>query len=67
MALDPKIWGPHYWFVLHTIALNYPLHPNETSKKNIMTLSKIFRFFFLFQIWEIYLVDYLINIQLRLI
>ena len=33
MALDPKIWGPHYWFVLHTIALNYPLHPNETSKK----------------------------------
>ena len=33
MAFDPKIWGPHYWFVLHTIALNYPLHPNETSKK----------------------------------
>ena len=33
MALDPKIWGPHYWFVLHTIAFNYPLHPNETSKK----------------------------------
>ena len=31
--LDPKIWGPHYWFVLHTIALNYPLHPNDTSKK----------------------------------
>ena len=33
MALDQKIWGPQYWFVLHTIALNYPLHPNETSKK----------------------------------
>jgi hypothetical protein len=33
MAFDPKIWGPHFWFVLHTIALNYPLHPNETSKK----------------------------------
>ena len=33
MTLDPKIWGPHYWFVLHTIALNYPVHPNDTSKK----------------------------------
>tara|TARA_B100001057_G_scaffold393247_1_gene402107 strand:- start:7 stop:438 length:432 start_codon:yes stop_codon:yes gene_type:complete len=33
MVLHPKIWGPHYWFVLHTIALNYPLFPNETTKK----------------------------------
>ena len=33
MELDAKIWGPHYWFVLHTIALNYPLFPNETIKK----------------------------------
>ena len=33
MSLDPKIWGPQYWFVLHTIALSYPMNPNETSKK----------------------------------
>ena len=33
MELDPTIWGPHYWFVLHTIALTYPLHPNDTIKK----------------------------------
>ena len=33
MALDPKIWGPFYWFVLHTIALTYPAHPNEVIKK----------------------------------
>jgi hypothetical protein len=33
MSLDPKIWGPHYWFVLHTISLTYPLNPNETTKK----------------------------------
>ena len=33
MGLDPKIWGPHYWFVLHSIALTYPLTPNETMKK----------------------------------
>jgi hypothetical protein len=33
MILDPKIWGPHYWFVLHTIALKYPLHPTKAIKK----------------------------------
>ena len=31
--LDPKIWGPHYWFVLHTIAISYPLNPNDVTKK----------------------------------
>jgi hypothetical protein len=31
--LDPKIWGPHFWFVLHTMALTYPLTPNDTTKK----------------------------------
>jgi len=33
MSLNPEIWGPHYWFVLHTIALTYPLKPNDISKK----------------------------------
>jgi hypothetical protein len=31
--LEPKVWGPSYWFVLHTIALTYPLNPNEVTKK----------------------------------
>ena len=31
--LDPKIWGPQFWFVLHTMALTYPLTPNDTTKK----------------------------------
>jgi hypothetical protein len=33
MYLDPKIWGPHYWFFLHTLAISYPLHPNAVTKK----------------------------------
>ena len=36
MILDPKIWGPRYWFVLQTIAMNYPLYPNNISKKKIL-------------------------------
>ena len=38
MILDPNVWGPHYWFVLNTIALNYPLFPNEISKKKYYNL-----------------------------
>jgi len=33
MTLDPKIWGPPYWFVLHTIALSYPANPNNVIRK----------------------------------
>ena len=31
--LDPKVWGPHYWFFLHTLAMTYPHHPNAVTKK----------------------------------
>lgn len=33
MNYDPDIWGPHYWFFLHTISLTYPKRPNEVTKK----------------------------------
>ena len=33
-----EIWGPHYWFVLHTIALNYPKHPNNVTKRKYYDL-----------------------------
>ena len=33
VILDPDIWGPHYWFFLHTIAMSYPHHPNDVTKK----------------------------------
>ena len=33
LYLDPKIWGPHYWFFLHTVAITYPHHPNAVTKK----------------------------------
>jgi hypothetical protein len=31
--LDPKIWGPSYWFFLHTLAMTYPHYPNAVTKK----------------------------------
>ena len=33
MNLNPKIWGPHYWFVLYTICMTYPITPNDIAKK----------------------------------
>ena len=31
--LDSKVWGPHMWFFLHTIAFSYPNRPNAITKK----------------------------------
>ena len=31
--LDPDVWGPHYWFFLHTITMTYPKNPNASTKK----------------------------------
>ena len=31
--MDPSIWGPHYWFMLHTMAFHYPQHPTSIQKK----------------------------------
>jgi hypothetical protein len=33
MNLDSSVWGPHYWFMLHTLTLTYPNTPNEVTKK----------------------------------
>jgi hypothetical protein len=31
--LEPKVWGPHYWFFIHTVAMTYPIRPNAVTKK----------------------------------
>jgi hypothetical protein len=33
MSEKANIWGPHYWFVIHSIAIHYPTHPNKVTKK----------------------------------
>lgn len=33
MHFDPSVWGPHYWFFMHTIAESYPLTPNSVTKR----------------------------------
>jgi hypothetical protein len=38
IRLDPTIWGPHYWFFLHTLSMSYPHHPNAVTKKKYYEL-----------------------------
>jgi hypothetical protein len=33
IELESRVWGPHYWFFFHTIALTYPKNPNTITKK----------------------------------
>jgi len=45
MGLDPSVWGPHFWFFLHTIALNYSKYPNAVTKKKYYDLIQNFHLF----------------------
>lgn len=45
MAIDPTIWGPNYWFFLHTVAFCYPLFPSSVTKKKYYNLVHNFPLF----------------------
>ena len=45
MNFEPEIWGPHYWFFLHTIAESYPLQPTSVTKKKYYDLMINFPLF----------------------
>jgi hypothetical protein len=38
IPLDPAVWGPHYWFFLHTVAYTYPEHPTNVTKRKYYDL-----------------------------
>ena len=31
--MNPKIWGPHLWFILHIITFKYPKNPTSFDKE----------------------------------
>ena len=45
MIFDPNVWGPHYWFFLHTIAESYPINPNAVTKRKYYDLIQNFPLF----------------------
>ena len=45
MKFDPSVWGPHYWFFLHTISHSYPETPNPVTKRKYYDLIHNFPLF----------------------
>lgn len=45
MNFEPEIWGPHYWFFLHTVSESYPIHPTSVTKKKYYDLILNFPLF----------------------
>jgi hypothetical protein len=45
MGFDSKIWGPHFWFFLHTISYTYPENTNEVIKRKYYDLLMNFPLF----------------------
>ena len=42
---NPDVWGPHYWFFMHTIAFSYPNTPNSVTKRKYYDLIQNFPLF----------------------
>lgn len=32
---DPKLWGPHFWYMMRTVAHNYPKEPKQIDKQHV--------------------------------
>jgi hypothetical protein len=45
MIFQPEVWGPHYWFFLHTVAESYPYNPNDVTKRKYYDLIQNFPLF----------------------
>lgn len=43
--LSAEVWGPHYWFFLHTVSFSYPEFPNEVTKRKYYDLIMNFSLF----------------------
>ena len=35
--MKPDIWGKHFWYTIHFIALDYPENPNSEDKRDFQT------------------------------
>lgn len=36
-TVDPKIWGPHFWFSLHVSAVHYPIEASPIVRERMIS------------------------------
>jgi len=39
--MDPNVWGPKFWFSLHSVSFTYPFYPDEEDKKRYKTFYEL--------------------------
>lgn len=39
--MNQKVWGPHAWFLLHSVTFNYPFKPTNDDKKHVKKFFSI--------------------------
>lgn len=42
---DPKVWGPHFWFMMRCIANTYSDHPSREQKQRTIKFYDELRYF----------------------
>jgi len=42
--MKPEIWGPAFWFVIHTLTFNYPENPSYLEKRNHYDFFRILQY-----------------------
>lgn len=42
--MDPNIWGPKFWFSLHSISMTYPYDPDEEDKKRYKSFYELLEY-----------------------
>ncbi len=42
--MDPNIWGPKFWFSLHSLSFTYPFYPDENDKKRVKTFFEMLEY-----------------------
>ena len=38
--MDPTVWGPHLWMVMHTLSFNYPKNPTRKERDSYYVFFK---------------------------
>lgn len=42
--MDPNIWGPKFWFSLHSVSFTYPFYPDEVDKIRYKTFFEMLEY-----------------------
>ena len=44
LRMDPNIWGPKFWFSLHSVSFTYPFYPDEADKLKYKSFFQLLEF-----------------------